>query len=214
MSTILPMFPLELVAFPTERLALHIFEQRYQQLINDCVQDNLTFGIPTYLGNSLRFGTEVEVVKVVKRYPDGSSDILCNGLRIFELLDFESTLPNKLYAGGSIRFIENELKGSRVKNAELRHYFEAFYKALEVDLPVLRDDSFNSYTLAHKAGLTLEQEYDLLLISTEDQRVDFLVNHLKIMTKTLSAVNRTKKIIALNGHFKHFDPLDFTEMEM
>ena len=47
MIATLPMFPLELVAFPGEELPLHIFELRYQQLLEDCEEEKVTFGIPT-----------------------------------------------------------------------------------------------------------------------------------------------------------------------
>ena len=134
----------------------------------------------------------------------------CKGLRVFELLDFSNTLENRLYAGGKVRFLSNELAGTTSKNNELKKCFERFYKALGVGIPVKMDAQFSSYTLAHKAGLTLDQEYELLQITNEDDRVDFLINHLNIMIATLSAVDRTKELIALNGHFKHFDPLDFT----
>jgi len=66
MIATLPMFPLELVAFPGEELPLHIFEQRYQQLIEDCEEERVTFGIPTYINKRLEYGTEMELLKVVK----------------------------------------------------------------------------------------------------------------------------------------------------
>jgi len=210
----LPMFPLELVAFPTEKLALHIFEHRYQQLLADCEENEMTFGIPTYLGKNLKFGTEMQLVKVVNRNADGSSDILCKGMRVFELIDFQNTVEDRLYAGGKVRFLSNELKGSESKNRALRSSIKKFYNALGVGIPIKIDDDFSSYTLAHKAGLTLDQEYELLQITTEDERVDFLISHLKVMITTLSAVDRTKELIALNGHFKYFDPLDFKDLNV
>lgn len=214
MSEYIPIFPLKLVAFPTEQVALHIFEERYQQLLRDCEETHINFGIPTYLDGALHYGTEMELLKVVKRYSNGASDILCKGVRVFELLQFDTTAANKLYAGGEVRFFDNQLEGSEFKKSRLRKAFTTFYKALGTDLAVPMDADFNSYTLAHKAGFTLDQEYALLKILTEDDRMDYVIKHLSVMTTTLSAVDRTKELIALNGHFKHFDPLDFKNIHL
>jgi ATP-dependent Lon protease len=51
MPRLLPLFPLNLVVFPHEKLNLHIFEPRYRQLVRDCLEQNLTFGIPPFLDN-------------------------------------------------------------------------------------------------------------------------------------------------------------------
>lgn len=214
MTAYLPMFPLELVAYPTEQVALHIFEERYQQLLIDCEEQYLNFGIPTFIDGTLHYGTEMELVKVVKRYPSGASDILCKGVRIFEMSRFDTTAGEKLYAGGEVRFLENELQGSEQNRKRLQQAFTSFYTALGTDLPAPLDDRFNSYTLAHKAGFTLDQEYELLQILSEDERVAFILSHLEVMTTTLAAVDRTKELIALNGHFKHFDPLDFKNLSI
>lgn len=211
MTTILPMFPLELVAFPTEQLALHVFEERYKQLFEDCEAQKITFGIPTYTGKDLKFGTEMELVKVVKRYPNGALDVLCNGLRVFELVHFNNITPEKLYGKGEVRFKSNVLKGSPIINKELKRFFKLFYEAIDIDVPVKMDENFTSYTLAHKAGLTQEQEYELLQIFTEDGRAKFLIDYLEIVTITLSTKKRMKEVVALNGHFKHFDAIDFTD---
>ena len=214
MTHTLPLFPLKLVAFPGEKLALHIFEERYRQLVSDCENEKITFGIPTYLDGVLKYGTEMTLVNVVKRYPEGSCDIICQGGRIFELLSFQSSLEGKLYAGGDVRFLKNDTQIPEKKKKELLRLIVTFYDALEVQPPKYSKKDFTSYTLAHKAGLTIEQEYELLQITSEDKRMDYLISHLSIMTSTLSAVSRTKELIALNGHFKHFDPLDFNNLEI
>ncbi len=214
MIDILPLFPLQLVAFPGERLALHIFEERYQQLIGDCEKESITFGIPTYVDDALKFGTEMTLVKVVKRYPNGASDIICKGSRLFKIKDFISQLPSKLYAGGHVVFLENNFETIDKRSLELLKLIELFYKRLEVQPPPYDSYAFNSYTLAHKLGLSIDQEYELLQLRSEEKRITFLKNHLEIMISTLSAVSRTKELIALNGHFKHFDPLDFNNLEI
>ena len=58
----LPLFPLQSVFYPGETVPLHIFEERYKQLINDCRKEALTFGIPVFIDNGIKFGTEVQLV--------------------------------------------------------------------------------------------------------------------------------------------------------
>ena len=73
----LPLFPLQTVFFPGETVPLHIFEDRYKQLIQDCLKEAMTFGIPVYIDKSLAYGTEVQLKEVVNTYVDGSMDVVC-----------------------------------------------------------------------------------------------------------------------------------------
>ena len=88
MPKFLPVFPLSLVAFPGERLNLHIFEPRYKQLIQDCQDEGKTFGIPAYIDDHLNeFGTEMELTSIEKVYEDGSMDIKTRGVQVFRVLE-------------------------------------------------------------------------------------------------------------------------------
>ncbi|MEZ4904942.1 MAG: hypothetical protein R2822_25915 [Spirosomataceae bacterium] len=97
-----------MVAYPTENLNLHIFEPRYRQLINDCIKDRKTFGIPAFINNKLSgYGTEMQIMSVSKVYEDGRMDIKTKGKCVFRMLDFQNPLPDKLYAGGKVIFVED-----------------------------------------------------------------------------------------------------------
>lgn len=210
-TAILPMFPLEMVAFPGEPLALHIFEERYQQLLKDCESSDITFGIPTYMDNSLQYGTEMKIVKVVKRYPSGAADIICKGIRVFKLVNFYNTLGERLYAGGEVVFVEEEKEQTSLYRSDFVRLLSQFYLELDVETPIIDLSTITSFTLAHKMGLTFDQEYELLQITSEHKRYKYLIDHLQVSIATLKSVNRTKELIKLNGHFKNFDPLDFED---
>ncbi|MCU0469941.1 MAG: LON peptidase substrate-binding domain-containing protein, partial [Arcicella sp.] len=106
MQKFLPLFPLNLVAFPLEDLNLHIFEPRYRQLINECLDNGTTFGVPVFLDGKLPgFGTEVKIVKLSKRYDDGRMDIRTQGIRAFRILDFQNPVELKLYSGGVVELL-------------------------------------------------------------------------------------------------------------
>src|SRR5690606_34330878 len=105
MSKFLPLFPLNLVAFPGESLNLHIFEPRYKQLIQDCLLMKTNFGLPSFVFNTIEYGTEMEIVKVVKEYEDGRLDIKTKGTNILKIESFINPLEGKLYAGGEVTIL-------------------------------------------------------------------------------------------------------------
>lgn len=60
MNELIPIFPLQVVVYPGDELNLHIFEPRYQELINDSAKTKAPFGIPTVLDQKIGgWGTSV-----------------------------------------------------------------------------------------------------------------------------------------------------------
>ncbi len=210
----LALFPLQNVVFPGEKLPLHIFEKRYRQLINDCEETGIHFGIPLYKDNKLEYGTEMELVKVEVNYENGSKDIICRGLRVFKIENFDPQEQGKYYAGGDVEFLQDKDDASEALKNQLLDLIYELYIHLEVPRPKIDPASFRSYTLAHKIGLSLEQEYSLLKLASEKARQEVLINHLLITIPIIQELNRTKQTIELNGHFRNFDPLDFTEFRL
>jgi Lon protease-like protein len=207
----LPLFPLNLVVYPHEDLNLHIFEPRYRQLINECLETGMTFGIPTFVNNRLAgYGTEVEVKSLSKRYSDGRLDIKTKGLRVFRVTDFQNPMKDKLYAGGEVVFIENEDLSEEV-NTYLLDLVERVYKIIKAKVDFYEGTLSHpfSYRIAHKIGLSVWEEYELLTIPTEHQRQTKLIEHLERILPIVTEMERTKERIAQNGHFKELDPLSF-----
>ncbi|MGB7841948.1 MAG: LON peptidase substrate-binding domain-containing protein [Salinimicrobium sp.] len=210
----LALFPLQVVVFPGERLPLHIFEERYKQLINDCEQEGSSFGIPVYFNNRLDYGTEVKLEKVVQSYTSGAKDVVCRGLRVFKITYFEYEAPGKLYAGGNVEFLKDTDDADKKQKKQLIDLISELYLHLEVPPPKIDLKTFSSYTLAHKMGLSLQQEYALLKLTSEKQRQEYLINHLSISIPIVQEMNRAKHNIELNGRFRNFDPLDFREFRL
>lgn len=208
--TSLPLFPLTLVVFPHDELNLHIFEPRYRQLISECIENNSTFGIPTYLNNKIKgYGTEVKVTHLTKRYEDNRMDIKTKGIRIFRIVDFQNPMVGKLYAGGDVEFVDNE-NLTEILNPKLLELTEEFYAILKLSVDFLSNDYQPfSYRIAHKIGLSPEQEYQLLTITNEQKRQRYLVDHLNKTLPLIKEIERTKEIVAMNGHFKNIDPINF-----
>lgn len=210
----LPLFPLQSIFFPGETVPLHVFEERYKQLINDCRQEAITFGIPVFINNKMEYGVEVQLVEVVSTYGTGEMDVVCVARQVFKLLAFDNVMEGKLYAGGIVKLMEYDYEATDEKKQVIINGIRQLYTIMDVPYTEINVKEFNSFTLAHKIGLSFEQEYQLLQIPSENDRLNFISLHLTSTITVLSQVERTKKIIELNGHFKNFDPLDFKDIEI
>ena len=209
MTKTIPLFPLNMVVYPGEELNLHIFEPRYRQLINECVDDDAPFGIPAFINDALPgYGTEMQIVTLHKRYDDGRMDIKTLGMGIFSLDSFDNPVPGKLYAGGQVRLLESgDTDAPRL--GTLLNRLEKLYDLLQIETDFDAALPNLSYRVAHKVGLSIEQEYELLTIDTEADRQEFLISHLDNVIPVVSDMERTKQRIRMNGHFKNLDPLNF-----
>lgn len=204
----MPLFPLKFVAFPGEQLNLHIFEPRYKQLIEDITATKGTFGIAVYLDKLMPFGAEVELEDVSKVYEDGRMDIKTRGKRIFEMLSFENPMKDKLYAGGNVVFYENDPRVGESQYAEFIFYLKELFRLMEYQAEIV-PLQINSFTFAHKLGLNLTEEYELLQMTKESDRIKFLIGHMLKVIPVLRDIEIAKKKIQMNGHFKNLEPLDF-----
>lgn len=204
----LPFFPLKLVAFPGEELNLHIFEPRYRELLRDVEETGSNFGICVFTDQLSGFGTEVILEKVNKRYEDGRMDIQTRGVRVFKILSFDNPAEGKLYASGNVSFLKDESTITDVQHHEFIFCLKEMLHLLnfEVEFDPLK---VNSFTFAHKLGLRLEEELELLQMESESDRINFLLRHFKRMIPVIKAVESAKEKIKLNGHFKYLDPLSF-----
>lgn len=209
MEKTLSLFPLNLIVYPGEDLNLHIFEPRYRQLINQCLEEEQTFGIPAFINNKLPgYGTEMHVTTLHKRYPDGRMDIKSKGLGVFRLVNFENPLPGRLHAGGEVELIEPGA-GFSAHASALVERLERLYNLLQIETDYAITTENLSYRVAHKVGMSVEQEYELLTLETEAERQLFLIQHLNNVLPVVSDMERTKQRIRMNGHFKNLDPLNF-----
>ncbi len=203
----LPLFPLNFVAFPGEIVNLHIFEDRYKELINECVNEDSdinSFGLPAYLDNRIKdFGTEMEVIEVVKKYDDGKMDIRVKGLSIFRIIEFYQLMPFKKYAGAKVSFQNNVFETDLMLQEKMRSLLEELFEEVGLRKELME---FNSYSVAHYIGLTLKQEYELLGTFSEDKRLEFIINHLEKVIPSVRKTREIKEQILMNGHFRHLKP--------
>lgn len=94
----LPLFPLHTVLFPGQVLPLQVFEPRYQQMLDDCLQGERAFGVAL-----IQSGAEVgpaatphvvgtsAIIQNVARLPDGRRQIITRGSERFQLQEYWAT---------------------------------------------------------------------------------------------------------------------------
>lgn len=208
MNDFLPLFPLELVVFPGEDLHLHIFEPRYKQLIKDCEEGDLTFGIPVYLNKKLmNIGTELTLVSVEKKYLNGELDIRTRGLNIFNVKAFYPIAPRKLYGAADIERLSFATDEDLLKNEKILDLTRELFQLLNITKTLPEDaNNFLTYDIAHHIGLTLAQEYQLLQMLDASERQAFILFHMEGLLPMVREMENLKVKAQLNGHFKHLNP--------
>lgn len=207
----LPQFPLQLVVFPNEKLNLHIFEPRYRQLIHECADTGITFGIPAYFNDSVqRVGTELKLLTIEKTHPNGSMDIKTQGLAPYAIRQFYSESPDKLYPGATVQRIPLDDESDLLLNEKILEYLEELFTLLNIDKELPAGAlHFNSFDIGHYAGLSVQQEYDLLCIPLERERQSYLLTHFEKFTPMVREMNNMRERALLNGHFKNIIPPKF-----
>lgn len=204
MTKFIPIFPLNIVVFPGEKLNLHIFEPRYKQLIRECFDKKKPFGIPSVINDKVSdIGTSIEILSIEKEHENGDMDVKTEGIAVFEVLEMVKSIPDKLYSGAIVTYPHNEYNGIQTKMTKILNELRYFHQLLEVSKNYTKtDDDLQVYDIAHHAGLSLVQEYELLQLLREDQRQEYLQRHLKNIIPTITELQNLKDRIQLNGHFR------------
>src|SRR5690349_22487870 len=103
---LLPLFPLQVVLLPGSELPLHIFEDRYKEMIGEVLREKREFGVVLASEKGIvNTGCTATIDRVLRRYPDGRMDIIARGRRRFEILLLND---ERAYLRGSVDFFDDE----------------------------------------------------------------------------------------------------------
>lgn len=195
------------MAYPHEKLNLHIFEERYKQLIQDCHSNKKPFGIITAIDGKVKdFGTLVEVTEISKTYPDGRMDIRTLATKTFVVLELIKSLPDKLYSGAIVNYPDNAEYTNQRLMATLLKDVRYLHQLLKVSKDFKKpDDELVSYDIAHHVGFSLQDEYEMLELMHENQRLEFIRRHLAKTINVVLGIEKLKDKIKLNGHFREVE---------
>jgi Lon protease-like protein len=204
MSALLPIFPLQLVVFPRIQVPLHIFEERYKEMVGEAIANHSEFGIVLAKDAGIvNAGCTVAVEKVLTRYPDGRMDILTRGARRFEILAIDQ---EKAYLRGEVEFFndeDDEPISRELKDDALSGYRELLesgesrgYGDPEFDDPQL------SFQLA-QAVQDMDFQSQLLRDRSESSRLRQFTEFLKSYIPRIKQTSRMKELAPKNGFGHH-----------
>jgi hypothetical protein len=191
------MFPLSTFLFPGEEIPLRIFEPRYKELINDCDDSGKSFGIPYIIDDEITaFGCEVELLSIVAKNSLNEMVILIRCIRNFRLLDFYDELPNKLYGGGIIEYLDDNYATNSPEIAVL-------IKKLKLDLDpklgtITVKDSINLIDIAKSLFLKSEDKYKFYSLRDKIKMEKFLLKQLQFFEMVKMQEEILQKNFSLN----------------
>jgi ATP-dependent Lon protease len=203
-SARIPLFPLDIVLFPGQAVPLHIFEPRYRQMTRHCIETQSPFGIVLLWGESLaQTGCSAMIVKILKEYEDGRSDILTAGQNAFRLV---RTHDKKPYLEAEVEYFEEDFTDvDSAVSSRLEELCDQCHQILYgEDAP--RFETEGGISLAFHVASELPVEVairqSLLEIRSEAERQRRLVAHLTDWYPQLQKREHVRGKAAGNGHGK------------
>jgi Lon protease-like protein len=197
----IPLFPLQLVVFPRTRLPLHIFEERYKEMVGIAIRDNSEFGIVLARDEGIvNAGCTVLVDKVLEMYPDGRMDIMTQGKHRFEILRLSE---EKDYLQAEVQYFDDddlapvppELRQRAILNYRALTALEAARGRGEANL----DDAQLSFQLAQSIP-DLDFLNVLLRERSEASRLQHFNQYLAEYLPKQVSIERMKVLAPTNGH--------------
>lgn len=199
-----PLFPLGIVALPTEAVPLHIFEERYRVMIEHCLEagrgsEGREFGIVWLSDEELKgVGCSCEVEEVLERMEDGSMNILARGTRPLRLLSRQDDLP---YPAGEVEFLHDaeEEPDDEAGGAARELYRELVAQATDRELGEEELLALDAYAMAATVEFGVEAKQELLEQRSENARMRLLTMLLSAAIERLDALERAQTRALSNG---------------
>ncbi len=200
----IPLFPLNVVLLPGAPLPLHIFEERYKQMVNECLESESEFGmVLADEAGTRRVGCTARIVELVERYEDGRMLILVEGSRRFKL---NNILTGRPYYMGEIEYLEEEPEEDVNALAEecialLERVVEAATEGsvgIEIE-PPYRNLSF---AIAGRVEFDLETRQQILELTSEKERLQKVKELLTAAAQRLERERQAREKAQTNGHLR------------
>jgi len=198
----IPLFPLDVVLFPTMSLPLHVFEPRYKVMIRRCFDEPIEFGVVLAAKDTIAsVGCTARIVRKVKDYPDGRTDILTEGSSVFRLHEL---LDEKVYHEGMVEYLTDQASALDLeREKKLLGSFESCHFLLfgtnwgEATRGGAAD---LAYRLATCLPIELQDRQELLEMRSESDRREFLERWMAEFRLKLDQRQQTRKHAGSNGH--------------
>ena len=203
----LGLFPLPIVLVPTERIPLHIFEPRYKELIDECIELGQEFGLVLATGDGAvhEIGTRARVAQVVELLDDASLNIVVEGGERFRLLDLTS---GRAFTTGIVEPVRDDDEPAVAADAE--RALEVFTELAEVsesdvEVPDPLSPLFD-FELAARVDFAVEAKQELLSMTSPRARMTTLVGLLEVALEAIRLELTLRERAGRNGKVAPLDP--------
>jgi Lon protease-like protein len=197
----IPLFPLEVVLFPGAPLPLHIFEERYREMVRDCITRETVFGVVCASPEGLAVvGCTARIARILHDYPDGRRDILTEGSDRFEIVHLDDS---RAYLQADVKlFADSGREASRDLREEcIALHFEVLELAgaevqhigLDLNEPV-------SFQVAWSLPAGLDFKQELLTMRSDYDRTQRLLEFYKTVLPKLRGGVQARQSAERNGH--------------
>ena len=204
MESFLPLFPLDIVLFPEMLLPLHIFEERYKEMVGECIQNKSHFGILYAHDESIEeIGCTAEITRIIKNYPDGRMDILTMGRQRFQVLFLDKDKPYlrgsvEPYGDAELSNLPTDEDASRV----LELYKEVYRLLNRSDAEEIATGSPAglSFKIASILNLNNQLKQQILVLQSERARISALHDYFSEIIPQLTQAQQAIRRAGSNGN--------------
>jgi ATP-dependent Lon protease len=195
----LGLFPLEMVLVPTERVPLHIFELRYQELIGECLDEETEFGLVFENEDGMReVGTRAGVLDVLDRFPDGRLNIVVEGRERFSIL--EETEGRSFRTARVEPFVDVDAVAKPADRERALELFRALGRVVEQDIDEpLAESGVLSFELAARVDFGHARKQELLELQSEPVRLAAVCELLERAARAVTLERALSERAATNG---------------
>ncbi len=197
-----PLFPLGLVALPNELIPLHIFEERYKTMIDECLRSEREFGIVWLSDDGLKeIGCACEIDRILERTEDGRINLVARGTRPLRVIERQGHLP---YPAGVIEFVEDRADAPDPEVLQEAHaaYAELVRAATDRDPDDEELADMGAYAMAATVDFGLDAKQGLLDLRSENARLRLVTRLFRAALKRLELVDRAQALARSNGKVK------------
>jgi Lon protease-like protein len=189
---------------PGTPLPLHIFEERYKQMVNECLELGTEFGMVLADDSGTRqVGCTAKIVELVQRFEDGRLVILVEGSRRFKL---NNIMAGKPYYVGDVEYIEEGLEEDVTTLAEecvalLERVVEVATEG-SIDIEIEPPYRNLSFTIAGRIEFDLETRQQILELPSEKGRLEKVKELLAETADRLERERQVREKAEKNGHLR------------
>jgi ATP-dependent Lon protease len=203
----LGLFPLPIVLVPTEHIPLHIFEPRYRELIEECLDTGEEFGFVLATGDGAvhEIGTRASVQQVLETLEDGTMNIVVEGGDRFRLLELTH---GRSFNTGVVEEMTDD--DDPAAPDDITRALELFFELAEiagseVDVPDPDTEQLD-FELAARIDFGVDAKQELLASTSPRRRMERLVELLDAALEAVRLEQTLRERAGQNGKVAPLEP--------